>query len=91
MAQVVLYVDGEYMGQKGMHAPKKNTGTAAWAKDVLKLWVRELKADGRGFENLRYDRITHQSVNEREIRFLWMVRDIPIAVIIDRQANALCI
>ena len=91
MARAVLFIEGEVRGSKGLHAPKRNSGTAAWAKDVIKLFQRELAADGRGYENIRWDRIFNQSVTPDEIRFLWVVKDVHIGIIVDRGANALCI
>ena len=89
MARAVLFIEGEVRGSKGLHAPKRNSGTAAWAKDVLKLFARELAADGKGYENLRWDRVYNQSVTAEEIRFLWVVKDVHIGIIVDRTANAL--
>lgn len=90
MARAALYIEGEVVGQKGLHAPKRNSGTAAWAKDVIKLFQRELAVSGKGYENIRWDRVYNQSVTETEIRFLWVVGEIHIGIIVDRTANALC-
>jgi len=90
MAQAVLFIDGERIRQRGLHAPKRNTGVTSWAKDILKLFAEDLIAANPDYKYLRADRLTAANVNAEEIRLLWQVKDIAVGVVIDRTANAMC-
>lgn len=88
MPQVVLFIDGEKIAQKGMLAPKKAHKIEHWRRDCLRLFEHNLKQNSIDPAKLVLD---DEKVETTSIRLGYIVTRFgypePVGFYIDRKAN----
>lgn len=87
MAQVVLFIDGERIMQRGMMAPKRNRSVRDWLKDAQQLFYKELTNLAGPTATLTIVCFEHR-ITETHIRIQYCGdAGKEVGLVIDRQAN----